>query len=208
MKARAAKERDASMPESKCSSAILTAWVILVGFGCGSKDQPIPLEGTVLLDGQPVAGAIVSFLPDERGGRFATGTTAQDGSFRLTTYKENDGALAGDYRVTVTLIPDDEDQGKEKPDAAAAQKAENGKNLMAAMMKIAAARQKALEKSPVPALYRDGGRTPLRQIVPAKGKVVFALKRDPPLDKPAKTAEPDAKQSESPPILPQQPARP
>jgi hypothetical protein len=112
--------------------------------------------------------------------------------------------------VTVTLIPEDEDedQGKEKEHAPANPKAENGKDMMAAMMRIAAARHKALEKSPIPAIYRDGGRTPLRQIVPAKGRVILALKREQPIDKPPKTAEPEAKRAESAPVLPEQPARP
>src|SRR5262249_41855748 len=151
--------------------------------------------------GEPVQGAIVSFLPDEGGGRFACGTTAQDGSFRLTTYTQDDGVLPGDYRVTVTLIPaDDEDEGRGKEEAPVNQKAEDGKEMMAAMLKIAAARQKALEKSPIPAIYRDGGQTPLRQVVPAQGKVTLALKRDQPQEKPAKTAEAEAKPTEQTPV--------
>src|SRR5205823_5955041 len=107
------------------------------------------------------------------------GMTAKDGSFLLTTYKPDDGALPGDYRVTVTLIPadDDEDEGKEKEQASANANAEDGKQMMAAMVRLAAARQKALERSPVPARYRDAGQTPLRQMVPAEGKVILALKR-------------------------------
>lgn len=167
---------------------VLTALWVLAGFGCGGKDQPVRVEGVVTLDGAPLEGAIVSFLPDEKGGRFADATTAKDGSFRLSTYKRDDGALPGDYRVTVTLIPadDEEDEGKGKEDAPANEKAEDGMQMMAAMARVAAARQKALERSPVPALYRDGGRTPLRQIVPTQGKVILALKRDQPPQKPAK----------------------
>jgi hypothetical protein len=58
--------------------------------------------------------------------------------------------------------------------------------MMAAIGRMAAARQKALEKSPIPAIYRDGGRTPLRQRVPADGKVTLALTRNQPPAKPAK----------------------
>jgi hypothetical protein len=163
---------------------VLTACLVLVPFGCGSKDQLVKLEGVVTLDGEPVEGAIVSFLPDEGGGRFASGVTAKDGSFRLMTYKPDDGALPGDYRVTVTLIPDDDEEGKGKEEAPANEKAESGKDMMAAMSRVAAAKQKALEKSPIPAIYRDGGQTPLRQIVPARGKVALALKRDQPQQKP------------------------
>jgi hypothetical protein len=197
------------MPRSTHRSApFVAACLILAGLGCGGKDRLVKLEGMVTLDGEPVQGAIVSFLPDERGGRFAVGTTVKDGSFRLTTYTKDDGALPGDYRVTVTLIPDDddEDNGNAKEGAQTKEKAEDGKTLMSAMVKMAAARQKALERSPIPALYRDGGRTPLRQIVPANGKVILALKREPPEAKPAKNGEAEKAAEQVP--LPQRPERP
>jgi hypothetical protein len=44
----------------------------------------------------------VSSLPDEKGGRFAVGTTAKDESFRLTTYTQNDGAPPG--RTPIILV--------------------------------------------------------------------------------------------------------
>jgi hypothetical protein len=186
-------------PASRCF--LFAAPFLLAGLGCGGKDQLVRLEGIVTLDGEPVEGAIVSFLPDEAGGRFASGTTAKDGSFRLTTNKPDDGALPGDYRVTVTLIPADEDEEDKGPEAAPVQqKAEDGKQMMVAMVKMAAARQKALERSPIPAIYRDGGRTPLRQIVPAKGKVVLALKREQPPVKPAQNAESAAQPAEPVPL--------
>jgi hypothetical protein len=188
-------------------SAFLAAFLVLATVGCGGKDRLVKVEGVVTLDGQPIAGAIVSFLPDEKGGRFAVGTTAQDGSYRLTTYQKDDGALPGDYRVTVTLIPDDddEDNDKAKEKAPIGEKAADGKDLMSAMAKMAAARQKALERSPIPAIYRDGGRTPLRQIVPANGKVILALKREQP--KAAKNGESE-KSAEQPPSALQPPAKP
>src|SRR5205807_2290024 len=67
--------------------AVLSACLVLAQCGCGGKDRPVKLEGLVTLDGEPVEGAIVSFLPDEGAGRFAHALTAKDGSFRLTTYK-------------------------------------------------------------------------------------------------------------------------
>jgi hypothetical protein len=162
------------MRQSKAYLGVLTALLALVGSGCGGKDRPVKVEGVVTLDGEAVQGAIVSFLPDEGGGRFACGMTGKDGSFRLMTYKPDDGALPGDYRVTVTLIPPDDDEDE----APANEKPEAGKDMMAAMMRVAAAKQKALAKSPVPAIYRDGGQTPLRQRVPAQGKVILTLKRE------------------------------
>jgi hypothetical protein len=196
------------MPEAKRYFAVLAASLLLAGFGCGGKDQPVKTEGIVTLDGEPVEGAIVSFLPDEGPGRFAHGTTAKDGSFRLTTYKQNDGALPGDYRVTVTLIPDDDDEDEAKAEAPGQEKALDGKEQMAAMVRMAQAKAKALERSPIPALYREAGRTPLRQIVPASGKVTLALKREQPQERPAKTAPAEAKPADHIPAPQGQPARP
>jgi hypothetical protein len=193
------------MPKHSWYLPIWAASVVLVGFGCGGKDQPVKVHGIVTLDGEPVHGAIVSFLPDEKGGRFAVGTTAKDGSFRLKTYKDDDGALPGDYRVTVTLIPlDDEEEVEGKEEVPAKEKVQDAKAFMAAMAKMAAAAQKALEKSPIPAIYRDGGQTPLRQIVPTNGKVILALKREQPQ---AKNTESE-KSAEQTPFPPKGPGRP
>ena len=63
----------------------------------------MPVNGTVLLDGKPVAGATVMLIPRERG-RPALGKTDAQGKFTLSTYTQGDGALPGLHRVTVTLV--------------------------------------------------------------------------------------------------------
>jgi hypothetical protein len=65
-----------------------------------------PVSGTVLVNDQPAAGAIVFFHPaadpaNPRGLR-PIATTGDDGTFRLTSYLRNDGAPIGEYVVTVT----------------------------------------------------------------------------------------------------------
>jgi hypothetical protein len=75
-----------------------------VGLGCGGPHQPVPVEGVVTLDGEPVAGAMVNFVlegGDGKEGRMAYGSTDENGTFRLTTVQPNDGALPGTYRVLV-----------------------------------------------------------------------------------------------------------
>jgi hypothetical protein len=62
----------------------------------------VPVTGTVTLDGQPVAGANVSFSPTSGGGKAAVGTTDASGKFTLTTMKSGDGAVPGAYLVTIT----------------------------------------------------------------------------------------------------------
>src|SRR5262245_2332062 len=77
--------------------------VVITAAGCGGgKSKTTPVKGTVTLDGKPVALASVVFIPRQEGRMVAQAVTNQDGNFELTTYHPNDGALAGEYLVTVT----------------------------------------------------------------------------------------------------------
>lgn len=72
--------------------------------GCsGRPDRPatFPVEGKVTNRGKPVAGATVAFLAPGAP-RLAVGTTDDAGSFRLTTFEPNDGAVLGTHVVTVS----------------------------------------------------------------------------------------------------------
>src|SRR5207248_4180644 len=71
--------------------------------GCAGGG-PYPVEGTVVWeDGTPAKelalSSVVFDLPEKQTS--ARGVIQPDGSFRLTTYKPNDGALAGTYKVMV-----------------------------------------------------------------------------------------------------------
>jgi hypothetical protein len=67
-------------------------------------------RGRLLLDGKPLAGVVVVFHPADplnlRPVR-ADGLTAEDGSFVLSTYSANDGAVPGRYKVTISTLPPD-----------------------------------------------------------------------------------------------------
>lgn len=67
--------------------------------GCSHGPQCIPVRGTVTRGGQPVAGAEVTFQPVQ--GSPAIGKTNEQGEFLLSTFGDKDGALPGDYRVTI-----------------------------------------------------------------------------------------------------------
>jgi hypothetical protein len=70
--------------------------------GCGDNSHGLaPVSGTVLYNGQPLANAVVGFVPAEGGGRGANGTTDKNGNYRLTTFQSDDGALVGKHRVVV-----------------------------------------------------------------------------------------------------------
>jgi hypothetical protein len=73
---------------------------------CG-KHAVYPVEGKVLFQGKPLAGADVSFYPadESKYGESVprpTGQTDAEGRFRLMTYTQGDGAPAGAYIVTVS----------------------------------------------------------------------------------------------------------
>lgn len=75
-----------------------------LGWGCGgdSGELPtVPVSGTLNVDGKPVSKGTVHFHPEK--GPAATGFV-QDGKFKLTTYKEGDGAIPGKTRVAVEVV--------------------------------------------------------------------------------------------------------
>lgn len=67
-----------------------------------------PVSGQVIFEGgrPPPEGAIVVFNPVKDPQRFdkgyPRGFVGKDGKFKLSTYKADDGAPAGEYRVTIT----------------------------------------------------------------------------------------------------------
>jgi hypothetical protein len=68
------------------------------------------VQGKVTYQGEPLAGAIVSFHPEGGGRDPAVGLTGADGAFSVTT-GDLSGAHAGKYRVTIIcLVP-----AKEQP---------------------------------------------------------------------------------------------
>jgi hypothetical protein len=76
-----------------------------------------PVQGTLLVDGKPIAGVLVIFHPqgaaDPQMVR-SYGRTEKDGRFTLSTYKPGDGAPAGKYIVTA-LIQDPDNEANALP---------------------------------------------------------------------------------------------
>jgi hypothetical protein len=142
---------------SKSRMACLVVAAVL-GTGCGSK--PLGIKGKVMLDGAPLSGASVEFVPED-GGHSAVGTTDSEGKFSLTTYKPGDGALRGEYRVVVKKSP----QGAlAKPDPS---DNEGMKKVM--LQEMLANQNRAPQKNvkgSVPSDYGEFAKTPLRQTVP------------------------------------------
>ncbi len=90
----------------RCSLPLLAAVTGLVVSlsGCSGSSgslKTVAVTGTVTLKGQPVEGAMVSFVPQSPDARAAFGSTNAAGRFSLTTLQPGDGALAGLYNVTI-----------------------------------------------------------------------------------------------------------
>jgi hypothetical protein len=120
----------------------------------------------VTLDGKPVAGATVLFMPDgQDGSRPATGFTSSDGTFQLTTFNPDDGALPGTYRVVI-----------QKTEAAKDREAAERSAQKRAKAKIEDRTLQKKRKPTLPAAYARFDTTPLRCTVPVTEPVTFNLK--------------------------------
>jgi hypothetical protein len=79
------------------------ALVGLVPLACGpSGPEMATISGKVTYNGKPVPKGTITFIPTTPGGRNAVGVIAADGSYALQTEKPGDGALLGDYNVTIS----------------------------------------------------------------------------------------------------------
>ena len=87
------------------SSFLCLASLLPLAVGCGSPVDPnrparVPAVGTITYRGVPLDEATVIFSP--RGsGHGAVGRTDGSGKFELQTFDPGDGAVPGDYLVTV-----------------------------------------------------------------------------------------------------------
>ena len=92
----------------------------LAAAGCGGGPKGIPtnyVEGIVTLDGSPVEGALVTFIPAAADGKTATGYADNTGKYTLTSDGgvPQKGALEGEYKVTVVKKSVDKTEPRPKP---------------------------------------------------------------------------------------------
>ena len=95
------------LSSSPAAPLLLGMGLICCQAGCGGSSSSAPdtyqTTGVITYNGAPVANANVAFRPLE--GRPATGVTNEAGEFTLGTYEFEDGAVPGDYKVTVVIAP-------------------------------------------------------------------------------------------------------
>jgi hypothetical protein len=82
---------------------VLVWGAISLGRGRGPERMAVhPLTGTLVFEGQPAAGAAIVLYPQDPSISVRPRASVKDdGSFAVTSYEPDDGAPAGDYRVTV-----------------------------------------------------------------------------------------------------------
>ena len=86
--------------------------------GCGDDGfgRRYRVSGRVTRQGQPLTKGTVNYLPvDAQTGHPATGEIQPDGTYTLTTKDPGDGALVGDYRVTINLVEVDDSRLEKMP---------------------------------------------------------------------------------------------
>src|SRR5262249_6170903 len=153
------EEAKMRLPKPWGLMALFLSPMLLVSAGCGNANLS-KVEGVVTLDGAPLSGATVSFMP-VGDGRAASGLTDGDGYFRLTTFRTDDGALAGNYKVIVVF----DDRELKIPTTDEERKAARV-GTMTPQGKKKQAEQKSKKPRQVPEIYSDIKKTPLKEVVP------------------------------------------
>lgn len=100
----------------RAATVALLAGSLALAAGCGGQPRVVPAEGVVKIGGKPAANILVQFLPDHRKGQngpTSTGTTDDQGRFRLKTQDGRDGAVPGPHMVTLVDLEEERpEQGK------------------------------------------------------------------------------------------------
>ena len=102
------------------SVCLAAALMLVISAGCGPRNLA-KVTGKVTVDGQPMPFGRIQFSPvaakdaTNADGKPAQAYLASDGTFELTTYKKNDGAVIGSHRVSiVNEQPEGSDASKPK----------------------------------------------------------------------------------------------
>lgn len=89
--------------DSVVAGRLLLNLILLVGIGswsgCTQTPAVVPVSGKVLYNGEPLPCGFVMFQPEQ--GQAAQGEIQPDGTFQLSTYGPNDGAVPGHHKVSV-----------------------------------------------------------------------------------------------------------
>ena len=151
----------------------------LLLMGCGGEDRP-PLakaSGIVKLDGAPVEGATVTYLPVD-GGRPGTGQTDAQGRYTIKTFEDAEGAIVGDHKVAVMKVSgegaDVLDEGG-APSGDVSDEDDGSDGLSMVMDTEENSNGNPQITYDVPEMYMDSNNSGLRITVPAEGSETLDL---------------------------------
>ena len=97
------------------SFAFLGLFAMITITGCGPAGHTVqPVTGKITYKGEPVEGALVTFVSVDPYGHGAIGTTTSDGTYTLQTHAApKPGAVVGDYDIFVAKTIAVDIHGKE-----------------------------------------------------------------------------------------------
>lgn len=152
------------LTQSRELAAVLISAFCVAICGCSSQEAtraivPLkPVSGTIVFNGKPMAGIVVTFLPTVEGGSMTVGETDRHGTYRLS-YVGMPGCAPGPYQVMLSY--------KTTPD---------GKPVTLEMQSALIMPQEAAQAlERMPAKF-SAGTTTLKAEVPANGGIIdFAL---------------------------------
>lgn len=87
--------------------AVAAALALVTGCADDGYGKRYPVSGTVTYGGKPLEKGSINFIANDAAtGRNASGLIV-DGNYSLTTFTPGDGALAGQYRVSIAAAETD-----------------------------------------------------------------------------------------------------
>jgi hypothetical protein len=146
-------------------AALIAALSLLLGCGPSGQVKVYPVKGRVMFEGKPmVGGGGISFVPKtETAGKTPGGIINSDGTYVLGTYSQDDGSMAGDFRVVI--YQETVQEPKSTPD---------GEPPAAAAPATVAAADR------IPQVYSSDRDSPLTaKVEPKPNEINFDLKRQP-----------------------------
>ena len=152
-------------PGNLALSILVTLGIVLTGCSNSSRPATYRVTGTVTMQGKPVAGAVITFVPTSNEGEAASAITDSEGKYALTTWQAGDGARPGEYRVKVS---------KQEETAVDPSKMVRNVPLEEDQKYVENKKPRPPAKSLVPSKYQDESTSGLSHTVP-KGSSTFDI---------------------------------
>ena len=85
---------------TRSRASLLLIALFSLAVGCDSLPPTAPVTGTVYFNEKPLTFGSVTFQPSS-GGQPARAEIKPDGTYRLSTFTDSDGAIIGNHRVRI-----------------------------------------------------------------------------------------------------------